>query len=123
MFYAQVTFELLQTHRVSFFTVTIESLGTFTFNVTSEEMTTGSARFTLPLRATTMNICSVRGVTLGGNDAGNSTTADIQLPSGELRISTHYSRWTVCIICNGCVSLQSVPSHYPVVLQSSLHQQ
>ena len=51
--------------------------------MTSENIGNGSARFTLPLNATEVDVCSVRGVVFGGNDAGNSTTEDIQLPSGE----------------------------------------
>ena len=78
-----MSFELLQTHCLSVFTVTIQTLGTFTFNVKSEEIGNGNARFSLPLSVSLMEICSSRGVIFGGNDAGNSTTADIQLPSGE----------------------------------------
>ena len=93
-----MSFELLQTLCLSVFTIIIETIGTFTFNVTSKDMRNGSARFTLPLNATEIDICSVRGVVFGGNDAGNSTTADIQLPSGEAKNTimshcpTHYFR-------------------------------
>ena len=38
--------------------------------------------FSLPLDASQVDVCSVRGVIFGSNDAGNSTTADIQHASG-----------------------------------------
>ena len=82
----QILFKLLQAQCLSVFTVTVGELRTFTFNVTREDIVNGSARFTLTdLSATEIDVCSVRGVVFGGNDAGNSTTEDIELPSGEAR--------------------------------------
>ena len=81
---AQVSFGLRQTQCLSVFTIIIETMGTFAFNVTSEDMDNGSARFTLPLNVTGIDVNNVRGVIFGANDAGNSTTADIQLSNGEL---------------------------------------
>ena len=65
------------------FTATFQGLGSFEFDVTSTQIENGRANFTLPLHISLMDICTTRGVISGGNDAGNSKTADIQLPSGN----------------------------------------
>ena len=52
----------------------------FTFNVTNEDIENGRASFTLP--PSMIDVCSVTSLICGGNDAGNSTKVDIQLPSG-----------------------------------------
>ena len=68
---------------LSVFTVSLQGLGIFVFAVTSTQIMNGSANFNLPQNISLTDICTMRGVLFGGNDAGNSTTADIQLPSGE----------------------------------------
>ena len=68
---------------LSVFIVTLQGLGIFEFAVTSTHIENGSANFNLPQNISLTDICTMRGVIFGGNDAGNSTTADIQLPSGE----------------------------------------
>ena len=83
LLHAQVSFELLQTQCLSVFTITIETIKTFTFHLTSEDIENGNASFTLPPSVSVMDVCSVTGVIFGGNDVGNSTTADIQFPSGK----------------------------------------
>ena len=65
------------------FTITFEGLGSSVFAVTSTQTENGRAEFNLPLNISLTDICTIRGVIFGGNDAGNSTTADIRLPSGE----------------------------------------
>ena len=66
------------------FTVSLQGLGIFVFAVTSTQIENGSANFNLPPNIISLtDICTMRGVIFGGNDAGNSTTADIRLPSGE----------------------------------------
>ena len=109
---------------LSVFTAVFQGLDSFEFAVTSTQIENGIADFNVPANILSLtDICSVRGVIFGGNDAGNSTAVGIPLPSGELRTSTNYSRRTVCIyVMYWCVPLQSVPRHL-VALQSSLHQQ
>ena len=69
---------------LSVFTVSLQGLGIFIFDVTSTHIENGRANFHLPSNIISLtDICTMRGVIFGGNDAGNSTTADIQLPSGE----------------------------------------
>ena len=68
---------------LSVFTVSLQGLGIFEFDVTNIDIENGRANFTLPQYISLTDICAMRGVIFGGNDAGNSTTADIQLPSGE----------------------------------------
>ena len=67
---------------LSVFTVTFQGLNNFEFDVTSTHIENGRANFNLPLNMSLMGICNLRGELSGGNNAGNSTTADIQLPSG-----------------------------------------
>ena len=69
---------------LSVFTVTLQGLGIFEFYVTNAHIENGRANFNLPQNISLPDICAMRGVIFGGNDAGNSTTADIQLPSGEM---------------------------------------
>ena len=72
---------------LSVFTVSLEGLGIFEFNVTSTQIKNGSANFNLPQNIFLADVCTMRGVIFGGNDAGNNTTADIQLPSGKVASS------------------------------------
>ena len=65
------------------FTVSLQGLGIFVFDVTSTQRQNGSANFNLLQNISLADICAMRGVIFGGNDAGNSAKADIQLPSGE----------------------------------------
>ena len=75
--------ELCPGMNLSVFTVSLQGLGIFVFTVTSTQIENGSANFNLPQNISLTDICTMRGVIFGGNDAGNSTTADIQPPSGE----------------------------------------
>jgi hypothetical protein len=104
----QVSFELLQRQCLSVFTIIIETIGTFTVPVTSEDIGNGIARFTLPLNVTEIDVCNVSGVIFGGNDAGNSTRANIQLPS-ECLTSPSSSRTPVISTITGTPS--STPPH------------
>ena len=82
-----MSFELVQEPcpgmNLSVFTVSLQGLGSFKFAVTNTHIENGRANFSLPPIISLTDICAIRGVIFGGNDAGNSTTADIQLPSGE----------------------------------------
>ena len=82
-----MSFELVQKTcqgmNPSEFTFIFEGLGSSVFDVTSTQIENGRVEFNLPLNISLTDICTVRGVVFGSNDAGNSTTADIQLPSGE----------------------------------------
>ena len=72
---------------LSVFIVIFQGLGSFEFDVTSTHIENGEAYFTLPLNIFSLtDVCTVRGVIFGGNDAGSSTAADIQFPSGEDKI-------------------------------------
>jgi hypothetical protein len=81
----RVSFELVQEPcpgmNLSVFTVSLQGLGIFEFDVTSTHIENGRANFTLPQNISLSDICTMRGDIFGANDAGNSTTADIQLPS------------------------------------------
>ena len=68
---------------LSVFILIFQGLGIFVFAVTSTHIENGRANFNLPHNISLTDICAMRGVIFGSNDAGNSTTADIQLPSGE----------------------------------------
>ena len=87
--YVQVLFELVREPcpgmNLSVFILIFQGLGSFEFAVTSTHIENGSANFNLPHNNIIYltDICTMRGVIFGSNDAGNSTTADIQLPSGE----------------------------------------
>ena len=73
---------------LSVFTVSLQGLGIFELDVTSTHIENGSANFNLLQNNISLaDICAMRGVIFGGNDAGNSTTADIQLPSGKVASS------------------------------------
>ena len=72
---------------LSVFTVSLQGLVIFEFDVTNTHIENGSANFNLPQNIPLTDICAMRGVIFGGNDAGNSTTADIQLPSGKVASS------------------------------------
>ena len=82
LLHVQVYFELQQTHCLSVFTIIIETIETFTFSLTVEDIKNGYTTFRLPPSVSGVDVCSVRGVIFGSNDVGNSTTADIQLPMG-----------------------------------------
>ena len=79
---------------LSVFTVSLHGLGIFEFDVTSTHIENGRANFNLPQNniISLTDICAMRGVIFGGNDAGNSTTADIHFPSGEDKetVTPHY---------------------------------
>jgi hypothetical protein len=108
VFIVLVSFELLQRQCLSVFIIITETKGAFTFNVTSEDIRNGSTRFTLPLNVTEIDVCNVSGVIFGGNDAGNSTRANIQLPS-ECLTSPSSSRTPVISTITGTPS--STPPH------------
>ena len=103
---------------LSVFTVSLQGLGIFRFNVTNIQIENGRANFNLPQNISLTDICNMRGVIFGGNDAGNSTTVDIQLSSGEKeeRLIPHYLIhhliWT--LFTHDCYLLQSVALHHPV---------
>jgi hypothetical protein len=90
VFAIQVSFGLRQTQCLLFFTIIIqfETRSIFTFNVTSEDIQNGSASFTLPSNVTGIDVSNGIGVIFGGNEAGNSTTADIQLSNEAIPTST-----------------------------------
>ena len=108
-----MSFELLQTQCLSVFTITIE---TITFHLTSEDIENGNASFTLPPSVSVMDVCSVTAVIFGGNDVGNSTTADIQFPTRKLCTAPHYLIEREYDTCN-CVVFQSAPCLYHPVAQ------
>ena len=104
---------------LSVFIVSLQGLGIFRFNVTNIHIENGSANFNLPQNISLTDICTMRGVIVGGNDAGNSTTADIQLPSGMFGRGTliphyliHCLIWT--LFTHDSYLLQSVALHHPV---------
>ena len=66
------------------FTVDIEGLRTVPFTVTTTDIESGEMSFDLPTGLLSgVDVCSVRGVVFGGNQIGNSTTFEIQPPTGK----------------------------------------
>ena len=63
--------------------VLFEGLPTYKHNVTTLDVENRSINLTLPLNATTLNVCSLNGVIFGSNDVGNSSTEGINLPNGK----------------------------------------
>ena len=66
------------------FIATFQGQDSFEFTVNRTQIENGRANLNLPPNTPLMDICTMGGVIFGGNNAGYSTTADIQLPSGEV---------------------------------------
>ena len=70
---------------LSVFTIMLQGLRSYTYDVDNTHLENGAANFTLSLNTTDplLDICTLRGVVFGGNDVGNSIAADIKLPDGK----------------------------------------
>ena len=99
-----MTFELEEEQCVgmnlSVFTIILHGLGSFTFEVNDTHIENGAANFTLPMNVSDpmMDVCTLRGMVYGGNDVGNSTAADIQLPDGNL-VNSVYQYISLNVFC------------------------
>ena len=80
--YAQMSFALLWKECLSYFTVTIPGL--MEFNVTTPDIESSSANFTVSLNDSMVDVCTPRQAIFNGSALENSIKVDIQLPSGKL---------------------------------------
>ena len=83
MFHTQVLFELLWKECLSYFTVTIPGL--MEFNVTTPDIESGSANFTVSLNDSMVDVCTPRQAIFNGSGIEKRRKIDIQLPSGKLQ--------------------------------------
>ena len=81
-FHTQVSFTLLWKECLSFFTVTIPGL--MEFNVTTPDIESGSANFTVSLNDSVEDVCTPRQAIFHGSGIEKSIEVDIQLPSSKL---------------------------------------
>ena len=95
---------------LSVFTAVFQGLGSFEFDVTSTQIKNRNANFSLPPNISVTDICTLSGVIFGGNNAGNSTAADIQLPRGKEEEKLLYP-----------VILPSIPAGYNYVFFTECH--
>ena len=66
----------------TFFIVTLEGFGEHKLDINSTQIDDGGGVFLL-LLTLIPNICSLKGVIFGGNDAGNCTACEIQVLKGK----------------------------------------
>ena len=72
---------------LSQFTIVINGVANLSFNVTRAEAAKGTVLYNLdPDVISPVDICDVKSMIYGGNDIGNSTPYDIQLPNGWLSL-------------------------------------
>ena len=87
---SQVSFALLLKQCLSYFTVTIPGLTEF--NVTTPNIESGSANFTLSLNDSMVEACVRRQAIFHGSGLMNSVEVDIKLPSGKQCVVDTYKQ-------------------------------
>ena len=91
------------------FTIILHGLGSFTFDVNDTHIENGAANFALPMNVSdpmNLTICTLRVEVYGGNDVGNSTAADIQLPDrNQVNSVYQYLSLHVRLLCTQIVQL------------------
>ena len=82
-----MSFTLLWKDCLSFFTVTIPGL--IELYVTTPDIESGSANFTVSLNDPMVDVCTPRQAIFHGSGIQKSIKVDIQLPSGKLLLIAH----------------------------------